>query len=73
MCEGDEKCTQNFSQKSDGRDYFRDIGIGERITLKWDPIVDTYEHGNVPYAFIEGKEFFGQLRDYQLLRKDSVA
>jgi hypothetical protein len=30
------------------------------------------EHGNVPLGFIKGVEFFDQLSDYKLLKKNSV-
>jgi hypothetical protein len=29
--------------------------MDEIIILKWNAIVGTYEHGNVPYAFTKGK------------------
>jgi hypothetical protein len=35
-------------------------------------VADYCEYGNESSGFIKGGEFLDQLRDYELLRKDSV-
>jgi hypothetical protein len=30
-----EKCVQNFDGNPEGGDYFEDVGVDERIILKW--------------------------------------
>jgi hypothetical protein len=80
---GDQKCIQNFSCETHGRNYWRDLDIAWRIILKWyvrmytgfnwsrmDPVAGPCGHSNTPSASLKDKYFMDQLSNSNLLKKE---